>query len=181
MKAYTIDPEKQELQEIELDIQANTVYTFFNSISIDELTTLDKHTIHSDVEAIKKGRKPFFLGEQLIVGDALIFGKDGFLDVEVTIPKEDLASLINYDLSDFYLATLALLKDTEINLYSVFEVSKNDEDIQLNTEWVLDVFNIADDKTKNYFLNELQKATQKKENSLEFMQKMAVLAMNAMA
>ncbi len=180
MKAYTINPENQELQELELDIQANTVYTFFSSISIDNLETLDKHTIYSDADAISKGKKPFFLGEQLIVGDALIFGKNGFLDSDVTIPKDELASLINYDVSDFYIDTLALLKDTDINLYSVFEISKKDEDIQFNTEWVLHVFNIADDNTKEYFLDELQKAIEAKENSLEFMQKMAVLAMRAM-
>jgi len=179
MKAYTINPQKQELQEIELDIQANTVYTFFSSISIDDLTTLDKHTIHCDIEAISKGKEAFFLGEQLIVGDALIFGKNGFEDVDVTIPKEELASLINYEVSSFYKKTLALLQTTDINLYSVFEVTKNSEDIQLNTEWVLHIFNIADKKTKEYFLDELQKAIEIKKDTLEFMQSMAVLALNA--
>ena len=181
MKAYTINPKIKELQELDIEIEANTIYTFFNSISIDELSILDKHTIYSDREAISKQKEPFFIGEQLIVGDTLILGTDGFLDMEVTIPQEDLESLINYNVSDFYKDTLLLLKDTNINLYTLFEVSKKDENVDINTEWVLQIFNIADDRTKEYFLDELQKVVEANEDSLDFMQKMATLAMNAMA
>ena len=78
MKAYSINPKTKETQELDIAIQANSVYTFFSSISIDELNALDKHTIYSDAEAISKGKQPFFIGDQLIVGDALIFGKDNF-------------------------------------------------------------------------------------------------------
>jgi hypothetical protein len=162
-------------------MKADTVYGFFNSILIDELTTLDKHTIHSDSEAISKNMKPFFIGEQLIVGDALIIGKDGLFDVDVVIPKDELESLLNFDITPFYSKVLELVSSSDINLYKVFEVTKEEEDIRLNTEWVLYVFNMADEKTKEYFLDELQKALDAKKDITTHMQNMAVLALNAMA
>ena len=179
MKAYTINPQKQELQEIELEMQANTVYTFFSSILIDEITSLDKHTIYSDSDAISNEKEAFFLGEQLIVGDALIFGKKGLEDIDAIIPKEELASLINYNIPDFYKEIFRLLKDTILNIYTMFDASKDGEKIELNSEWVFYVFNIADDRTKEYFLDELQKAIEDKKDILDFMHKMATLALNA--
>ncbi len=181
MKVYSVNPQTKTVQKVEIDIQANTLYTFFNSISIDDLLTLDKHTIHSDADAITKEKKPFFIGEQLIVGEALIFGKDGLIDTEVSIPKSDLESLVNYDISEFYVKSLKILKSTNINLYRVFELSKDGEDIKLNSEWVLHVFNMADSQTKEYFIGELQKAVDTKTEILEHFQKMAFLALNAMA
>jgi hypothetical protein len=44
---------------------------------------------------------------------------------------------------------------------------------------VLYVFNIADDRTKEYFITELKKAIESKTDILEHMQKMAQLALNA--
>jgi hypothetical protein len=81
MKAYSIDSTTQEVKEIDIEMQANTVYSFFNSILTDELSTLDKHTIHSDANAISKNMEPFFIGEQLIIGNALIVGKDGLFNI----------------------------------------------------------------------------------------------------
>lgn len=181
MKAYSIDSKNREVKEIDIEMQANTVYSFFNSILIDDLTTLDKHIIHADAEAISQNREPFFIGEQLIVGNALIIGREVFADVDVTIPKADLESLVNYDVPLFYKKTLDLIKDSDINLYKIFEVTKQEEDIQLNTEWVLYVFNMADDKTREYFLDELTKAVEAKKDITEYMQKMAILALNATA
>ncbi len=151
MKAYSINPTLKEIRELDIDIQANTVFTFFNSILTDESTMLDKHTVFSDGNAISKNLQPFFIGEQLIVGDALILGKDGFLDTEATISKDDLESLINYEVTSFYVNALELMQESNINLYKVFEVRKDDATIELNSEWVLNVFNMADDKTKEYF------------------------------
>ncbi|WP_373036501.1 hypothetical protein [Sulfurimonas sp.] len=181
MKAYSIDSAKQEVKEIDIEMQANTVYSFFNSILTDELSTLDKHTIHSDAEAISKNMEPFFIGEQLIVGNALIVGKDGLFDTDVTIPKDDLESLVNYEVTEFYKDVLQLIKDSDINLYRIFEVTKEEEDIKLNTEWVLYVFNLADDRTKEYFLDELKKAVDAKKDITIHMQNMAILALNATA
>ena len=179
MKAYTINPQKQELQEIELEMQANTVYTFFSSILIDEVSSLQQHTIYTNAEAISKAKEPFFLGEQLIIGDALIFGKKGLEDVDVIISQEELASLINYNVPDFYKKVLSLLQNTTLNIYTMFNALKDDEKIELNSEWVLYIFNIADDRTKEYFLNELQKAIEEEKDILDFMHKMATLALNA--
>ncbi len=180
MKAYSVSPQAKELKELEIELQANTVYSFFNSISTNELDILDKHTIYSDANAISTLKTPFFIGEQLIVGDALILGKNGFLDTEVTIPIDDLKPLINYDVSSLHVDALTLLKDSDINLYKVFEVSKDGENIQLSTEWVLHVFSIADSKTQEYFLAELKKAIDSKQDIFEYMQKMATIALNAM-
>lgn len=179
MKAYSIDPVNQEVKEIDIEMQANTVFSFFNSILIDELNTLDKHTIHSDAEAISNEAIPFFMGEQLVVGNALIIGKNGLEDVEASIPHDDLTSIVNYDVSSFYIDALKLLGNTDINLYRVFEIKREEELIQLNTEWVLYVFNMADDKTKEYFLTELKKAVDTKVDMLEHIQKMAILALQA--
>jgi len=181
MKVYSIDSQKQAVKEIEIEMQANTVYSFFNSILIDELTSLNGHVIYSDANAISEEKKPFFMGEQLIVGDALIFGKDGLIDIEATIPKADLESLVNYEVSDFYIESLKILKSSSLNLYRTFELSKEGEDIKLNSEWVLHVFNMADSKTKEYFISELKKAIETKVEILEHFQKMALLALNATA
>lgn len=181
MKAYSIDSAKQEVKEIDIEMQANTVYSFFNSILTDELSTLDKHTIHSDAEAISKNMEPFFIGEQLIVGNALIVGKDGLFDTDAVIPKDHLESLVNYDVPAFYRDVLKLIQDTDINLYRIFEVTKEEEDIKLNTEWVLYVFNMADDRTREYFLDELKKAVEAKKDITIHMQNMAILALNATA
>lgn len=179
MKAYSIDSTTQEVKEIDIEMQANTIYSFFNSILTDELSTLDKHTIHSDAEAVSKNMEPFFIGEQLIVGNALIVGKDGLFDTDATIPKDDLESLVNYEVTSFYREVLNLIKETDINLYRIFEVTKEQEDIKLNTEWVLYVFNMADDRTKEYFLDELKKAVDAKKDITIHMQNMAILALNA--
>ncbi|EQB39288.1 hypothetical protein M947_07465 [Sulfurimonas hongkongensis] len=181
MKAYTIDSNTKEIKSIDIIMQADTVYSFFDSILTDELLTLNKHTIHADANAISKCKKAFFLGEQLIVGDALIVGKDGVFDTDATISKKELQSLLNYDVTPFYTEVLGLLKETDINLYRVFEVTKEQEDIQLNTEWVLYVFNLADEQTKEYFIQELKKAVDAKKDITTHMQNMAILALNATA
>ncbi len=176
MNAYSINPQTKEVKELDIDIQANTVYTFFNSILADEILILDKHTIYSDVDALTNYKQAFFIADQLILGEALILGKNGFLDIEATIPLDDLTSLISYELSPFYDEVLKLLQKSDINLYKVFDVS----DKQLDSAWVLHVFSIADEKTQKYFINQLQIAMDAKEDIAAFMKKMAGLALQAM-
>jgi len=178
MKALTINPQTKEISEIDIEMKANTIYTFFSSILIDELESLNEHIIYTDSNALSEKKRPFFLGEQLIIGDALILGRFDFDDIDVKIPKEELSTLINYELNEFYQKILTLLCTTDINLYRTFEVEKNGEKIALNTEWVLYTFNIADERTKEYFINEMQKVLQKGEEIEAYMQKMAQLAMN---
>jgi len=178
MKALIINHETKELQEQEIEMQANTLYTFFSSILIDELEALNEHVIYSDANALSENKTPYFIGEQLVLGDALVLGRYDFDDVDVKIKKEELQTLINYEVNDFYKEVLSLLSQTDINLYRTFEVQKNGENIPLNSEWVLYTFNIADERTRAYFIDELKKVLAAEENVEAYMQKMAQLAMN---
>jgi hypothetical protein len=178
MKALTINPQTKEISEVDIEMKANTIYTFFSSILIDELESINEHIIYTDANALSEKKKPYFIGEQLVLGDALILGRFDFDDMDVKIPKEELATLINYEVNEFYQKVLEQLSSTDINLYRTFEVEKNGEKIPLNTEWVLYTFNIADDRTKEYFINELQKVLDAGESVEAYMQKMAQLAMN---
>lgn len=179
LKALTINPETKQIEEIEIEMKANTVYTFFNSILIDELNTLNQHLIYSDANALSQGKKPFFLGEQLILGNALIVGQMGMEESDANIPKAELEALIDYDVNAFYTEVLALLSQNDINLYRTFELFNGSETIPLNIEWVLYTFNMADEKTKEYFLTELKKALDAGEEMTEHLKKMAQLALNA--
>ena len=179
MRALTINATSHAIEEKEIEMQANTVYSFFNSILIDELTTLQGHTLHTDANALSQGKQAYFLGEQLLVGDALIIGREGMSECDATISEEDLRSLANFEIPKFYEDTLALLGKTDINLYRTFALEKNGERVVLNPEWVLYAFNMADDKTKSYFLEHLEKTIEAKEDVEAYIQKMAGLALNA--
>ena len=179
MRALTIDVNKQNINEIEIEMQANTVYTFFNSILIDELGTLNQHMIYSDSNALSLKKTPYFIGGQLVVGDVLITGQNGMEDSEVSIPTKDLELLLNYDVSPFYIEVLDLLSSSDLNLYRTYELIHKDENIQLNLEWLLHVFNMADDKTKDYFIDELKKVSDSKEMMEQHVYKMSGLALNA--
>jgi hypothetical protein len=179
MKVFSVNAQTKEVKELDIEMQANSVYTFFSSILIDELESLNKHMIYSDANALSEKKTPYYIGEQLIVGDALIVGKEEFTDLDVSITKEELELLIVKDVSSFYQEVLEILSATDINLYRQFRLSHNGEDLALNTEWVLYTFNMADDRTKEYFINELKKALDVSQTPEEFMQKMAGLALNA--
>lgn len=179
MRAYSIDGATTEVEELELEMQANTTYSFFGSILIDELEGLNKHMIYSDGNALSEGKTPYFIGEQLVIGKSLIIGKEEFTDLDVSIKKDELESLIRKEVNEFYVDALKQLSSTDLNLYRTFLVEKKGENIPLNTEWVLYTFNIADDRTKEYFLAELKKALNANQDAESFMQKMAGLALNA--
>ena len=179
MKALSIDNQTLSVKELDITMAANTVYTFFSSILIDELSSLKEHIIYTDANALSEKKTPYFIGEQLLLGDALILGREDFDDVEPQITKEELVSLINSDVNAFYKEVLDLLAQTDVNLYRTFIVEKNGEKIPLNAEWVLYTFNIADERTKEYFINELKKALKAEEDAAKYIQKMAQLAMNA--
>lgn len=179
MKALTINPATREIEEIDIEMKANTVYSFFNSILIDELASLNQHTIFSDANALSEEKTPFFLGEQLIIGDALIIGKIGMEESDATVPVAQLEALLSYDVNTFYRDVLALLAKTDINLYRTFAVQQAGEPLHLNAEWVLYTFNMADDRTRAYFIDELQKSLDAGEETFEYLKKMAQLAINA--
>ena len=179
MRVISVNPDTQKIEELDLDIKANTIYTFFNSILIDEMASLNQHMIYSDGNALSLNKKPYFIGEQIVIGDALIIGQNDLEEVDATIPLKDLEVIINHDVSQFYLDVLDLLSKTDINLYRTFEITQNEEKLQLNTEWVLYTFNIADDRTKEYFIDELKKVLDSDESVDKYMAKMAQLAINA--
>jgi hypothetical protein len=178
MKALSIDNQTQEVKELDITMEANTVYTFFSSILIDELSSLKAHVIYADANALSERKKPYFIGEQLVLGDALILGREDFNDADVQITKDELESLIITEVNDFYKTVLDLIADTDVNLYRTFHVEKNGEKIPLNIEWVLYTFNIADERTKEYFIQELKKILASEVDVAQYMQKMAQLAMN---
>ncbi len=178
MKAFSVNPLTQSVEELDIEMKANSIYTFFSSILIDEIGAINEHIIYSDANALSENKSAYFIGERLLVGDALIIGRYDFDEVDAKITQEELTALINYEVSDFYKTALKLLSTTDVNLYRSFEVEKNGEKITLNTEWVLYTFNIADERTKEYFINELQKVLDAKECVEAYMQKMAQLAMN---
>jgi len=179
MKAFSINAQSKEVEELDIEMKANSVYSFFSSILIDELESLNKHMIYSDANALSEKKRAYFIGEQLLLGDALIVGKEEFTDLDASITQEELESLICKDVSSFYQEVLELLSTTDINLYRQFRLIHNNEDLALNTEWVLYTFNMADDRTKEYFVNELKKVLESSQGVEEFMQKMAGLALNA--
>lgn len=181
MRAFSVDVDNQELKEIDIEIQANTVYSFFNSISIDDFSVINKHIIYSDANALENNKKPYFIAKQLIIGDALILGQINMADGEATIPKDDLESLIDYNISEFYLESLKLIAPSQISIYSTFDIEHKSEKVQLNTEWLLHAFNMADDKTKEYFIAELKKVVDSKEGVEQHIYKMTALALNAIS
>lgn len=178
MQVLTINPESFTIELQDMQMQANSIYSFFDSILIDELEVLNKHVIYTDANALSQGKKAYFIGEQLLLGDALVIGREGLEERDVSIKEEELSSLLIKEVSPFYTTVLELLVPTDVNLYRTFEVKKGSEKIALNIEWVLYTFNIADERTKEYFLTELKKVLDAKESAESFMQKMATLAMN---
>ncbi len=179
LKALAINPATRQIEEIDIEMKANTVYSFFNSILIDELASLNQHTIFSDANALSEEKTPFFLGEQLIIGDALIIGRIGMEESDATVPALQLQELLSYEINAFYSDVLALLAQTDINLYRTFEIKQSGEPLHLNAEWVLYTFNMADERTKAYFIEELQKSLDAGENTPAYFKKMAQLAINS--
>ena len=181
MQVLIINSESLTIESKEMQMQANSIYSFFDSILIDELEVLNKHVIYTDANALSQGKKAYFIGEQLLLGDALVIGREGFEEKDVSIKEEELSSLLTQEVSPFYKTILELLVPTDVNLYRTFEVERGAEKIALNIEWVLYTFNIADERTKEYFTNELKKSLENGDDVIAYMQKMATLAMNATA
>jgi AAA+ ATPase superfamily predicted ATPase len=58
MKAFSTNATTKEVKELDIQMQANSVYTFFSSILIDELGTINKHMIYVDANALCEGKTP---------------------------------------------------------------------------------------------------------------------------
>ena len=179
LKALSINSTTKQIEALDIEMKANTVYSFFNSILTDELSSLNQHTIYCDANALSQQKQAYFIGEQLILGDVLIVGLMGMEESDANIPKEELEKLINYDVNAFYQEVIALLAQSDVNLYHTFEVEQDGEVLHLNAEWVLYTFDMADDRTKTYFIAELTKSLEAKEETALYLKKMAQLAINA--
>ncbi len=179
MITYTINPQTQEIEVHDFDGQVNSIYTFFNSILVDNSQALNEHVIYTDANALISTHIPYFIGEQLFLGRSLIVGQNGFEECDAKISREQLSSLINYDVNMFYKKALNALAAEELNLYATFEISDNTQPLHVSYEWVIYTFNMADEKTQNYFLNALDTTIIKKESVKDIFQKMAQLAINA--
>lgn len=177
MQAISINPSTQSIENINIEMQANTVYTFFNSILIDELISLKDHTIYTDANALEEEKVPFFIGEQLLIGKALITGNSSQGDTDTQISTTTLEALISYDVSDFYTEIFKILTTTNINLYQLFSLTKDSKKVEVNLEWTLATFNIADEGTKKYFIDELKKSLEV-QSTQKTIEKMAQLALN---
>jgi len=179
MKAYSINPETKSIEIQDFDGQVNSIYTFFNSILVDSSHILNEHIIYTDGNALSTTHVPYFIGHQLFLGKALILGQNGLEEVDVKIDDSELAKFISYDVNKFYKKSLDSLALQDINLYKTFEVDDNDSKLTLNYEWVIYTFNMADVKTQNYFLIELDKIIDESKSIEDHFQKMAQLAVNA--
>ncbi len=177
MRFLKIDPLKRSVEELELKLEANTFYTYFGSILIDELPIGNNHTLYSDANALSQNKPAYFVGEQLVVGEALILGRNGMQEVDATASCHDIEQIVLFDVSDFYKDALKLLAKSDVNLYRAFGVEHNGMKMDLNIAWVLYFFNIADEKTKAYFLEHLQAAVCDSKMVEKFMIKMAQAAL----
>ena len=179
MTAYSINPQTQVVEPQDFDGQVNSIYTFFNSILVDNSQALNEHIIYTDANALISTHIPYFIGEQLFMGTSLILGQNGLEETDVKITQEQLQTLINYDVNMFYKKALNALATENINLYTIFEVIDNDAPLHISYEWVIYTFNMADKKTQEYFLNALNSVIIEKKSVQECFQKMAQLAVNA--
>ncbi len=179
MNTYIITPDTKTLTAHEYDGQVNSIYTLFSSILIDSSDSLNHHIIHTDGYATDNNETPFFIGEKLFLGRALVCGINGQEEVSVTITQEELSQLINYEINDFYLHCLSALAQAKISINQNFKISHNNEKIHLNYEWVIFTFNIADLQTQNYFLDKLDNVLAKEDGIKNHFQEMAKLAIQA--
>lgn len=179
MKAFLIDPETRTVTQQHFDGQPNSLYTLFGSLLVDSNAILNDHMVYTSSEALEKGQKGFFLGEKLLFGRALVTGYAGFEEIDATIPPNELEALLLFDLPEFYAKTLALLP-SEFSFDETFELTLGYETESVSPEWVLYIFNMADAKTKTYFLNELENSVTQGKNVLEYLKKMGELAIKSM-
>ncbi len=181
MNSYIITPDTRTVTIHEYDAQVNSIYTLFSSILIDSSDSLKQHIIHTDGYATDNSETPFFIGEKLFLGRALVCGLNGHEEVDTTITQEELSQLINYEVNDFYLRSVSALSQAKISINQNFKVSLDDEEdkVQLNYEWVIFTFNMADLRTQSYFLDKLDDVIAKNEDIGSYFQEMARLALQA--
>lgn len=179
MNALLIDPQTKTISSHDFDGQVNTLYTLFDSLLLEHFYTLNGHIIYTDTNAFEQDEPALFIGEQLFFGKTLVIGLEGFGEVDAKIKPQELKSLISYKINAFYTSALGVLKAAKVNFYAPFEGFSEDKELEINCEWVLYTFNMADEATQEYFLTELFKVEPTAQAVLEYMKKMAKLAISA--
>ena len=175
MQVLIIDPQTRSIQTQDFDGQITDIYTFFNSILVDTSNVLKNHIIYTNAE--HKDTTPFFIGNQLFLGKALVLGLNELSETDVSIEAKELESLLNYEISPLYEKSIEALVRNDLNLYKIFDIqTPQEETLQLNYEWVVYTFNMADQKTQEYFLEQLANNANNAEQLAAYMQKMAALA-----
>ncbi len=179
MKAYLIEPQTQTVSVQDFDGQPHSLYTLFGSLLVDTHEVLKRHNVYSAAEAFEKGEKGFFLGEKLLFGKTLVTGREGFEDIDAAILPEELETLVMYDLPAFYEKVLALLPK-DFSFSERYMLQAGDMQEAVNPEWVFYVFNMADEATKNYFLNHLEETVVRKNDIHAYLKKMGEIAVKSM-
>jgi hypothetical protein len=179
MKTYIIDPKTKSITPQDFDGQLNSIYTLFNSILIDSSQALNRHIIYSDEYATDNGCVPYFIGDKLFLGKALVCSENVDDGEDVSITAKELEQIINYDVNEFYLECLSYLSKEKISINKIFHIQDKDEKIKLSFEWVIYTFNMADKRTKENFLTNLKKTFQEKKSISEYFENMAQRAFDA--
>ncbi len=178
MKAYLIDPETQSISQHDFDGQPNALYTLFNSLLVDTSDVLLEHTVYTATEAFERGERGFFLGDKLLFGKALVTGNAGLQDTDAAIEENALKALANFTLPLFYEKTLKLLP-AAFSFNERYDLSLDGIDDQATPEWVFYVFNMADEPTRNYFLEHLAETGRKEGDIHSFLKRMGELALKS--
>ena len=179
MKALLIDPDTRGITVQEYDGQPHSLYTLFSSLLLDQHDVLHEHNVYGGADAFEQGMRPFFLGEKLLFGKAVITGRAGFEECDVSIAEAELERLVQFELPAFYRKTLTLLpKDFIFDETYTLLIEETPQSI--TPEWVFYAFNMADDATKAYFLTHMEKAIAGSEDIHTYLKKMGEIAVKSM-
>jgi len=176
MKAFLIDPQDRTITLQNFDGHPNSLYTLFGSLLVDAADALNDHSLYSSTEAFERAERGFLVGEKLIFGKTLLAGIAGFEDTDATITQDELRALTRFELPAFYTQTIALLPKT----FMFGNAVTITEEHSLTGEWIIYAYNMADTKTKTYFLNELESTIRTGKDVTAFMKKMGEIALRSM-
>ncbi len=179
MKTFLIDPDTRTIIQEDFDGQPNSLYSLFNSLLVDSHAILNDHMVYSGNEAFEREEVPFFLGEKLLFGKALVTGYEGLEDLDATITSNDLKALLQFEIPEFYEKTLALLPKN-FSFEEHFDLQIEDTSETVTPEWVLYVFNMADTDTKAYFLDHLKETVEQGKHVADYLKKMGEQAIKSM-
>lgn len=179
MKAFLIDPENATVTPTDYDGQPHSLYSLFGSLLVDSHDVLNRHSVYASSEGFEKGKRPFFLGEKLLFGMTVVTGKEGFEDVDALISEGELLQITQFGLPQFYEEVFERFP-ANFNFDEPLQLSAGETEETVPPEWVLYAFNMADKKTKQYFMHTLDDTLVKGDDLYVFLKKMGEIALKAM-